>query len=296
MPDGGVLRFETANVSVGEGYVGATSVAIPPGDYVMLAVQDTGVGMTEEIRSRVFEPFFTTKQPGSGTGLGLSTVYGIVKQSGGHIWVYSEPGMGSAFKVFFPPHRAEDDVASEPSLTITGAYRIHGQGHLLVVEDDASVRTAVVRALRTAGYIVTEACDADEALEVLESDAIDVMITDMVMPGRPGIQLLAEARIRRPDLPAIVFSGYSEQPANEMWRVPDNAIFVEKPVSPAELIRRVAQLLAGSSAQPRTFRRHHRSHRADEPARLGEAAQAGDDHRVACGGGSRRHERCIDQA
>ena len=243
MPEGGVLRLETANVAVGEGYVGAASGAIPPGHYVMLAVQDTGVGMTEEIRTRVFEPFFTTKKPGQGTGLGLSTVYGIVKQAGGHIWVYSEPGMGTAFKVFFPPYRGDgSDVA------VTGSYRASNEdahGHLLVVEDDGSVRTAVVRALRGAGYQVTEARNAEEALAVLASDEIvDMMITDMVMPGMPGVELLTEARARRPRLPAIVLSGYSGQPSNEMWRVPDHAVFVEKPVSPADLIRRVGQMLA----------------------------------------------------
>jgi PAS domain S-box-containing protein len=243
MPDGGVLRFETANITVGEGYVGAASSAIPEGQYVMLAVQDTGVGMTEEIRSRVFEPFFTTKQPGQGTGLGLSTVYGIVKQSGGHIWVYSEPGMGTAFKVFFPPHHGEE-APHRPSAA-HGAMSGDQCAHLLVVEDDASVRTAVVRALRGAGYTVTEATQAEEALSAITGDpSIDLLITDMVMPGKPGVALLAEARGHRSELPAIVLSGYSEQPAKELWSLPENAVFVEKPVSPSALIRRVVQLLA----------------------------------------------------
>jgi PAS domain S-box-containing protein len=243
MPDGGVLRFETANINVGEGYVGAASVAIPAGQYVMLAVQDTGVGMTEEIRTRVFEPFFTTKQAGHGTGLGLSTVYGIVKQASGHIWVYSEPGMGTAFKVFFPPHRADEVLAG--TARVQSPERSNATGHLLVVEDDVSVRTAVVRALRAAGYSVAEASNADEALEKIRNNGtVDLMITDMVMPGKPGVVLLSEARSLRPGLPAIVLSGYSEQAGNDLWRVPEHAIFVEKPVSPAELIRRVAQLLA----------------------------------------------------
>jgi PAS domain S-box-containing protein len=243
MPDGGVLRFETANITVGEGYIGAASASIPEGDYVMLSVQDTGFGMTEEIRTRVFEPFFTTKKAGQGTGLGLSTVYGIVKQAGGHIWVYSEPNMGTAFKVFFPPYVSASDLANAPRHE--NGHRLEGTGHLLVVEDDVSVRRAVVRALRAAGYTVAEAGDAEAALEELIRDpGIDLMITDMVMPGKRGIALLGEARSHRPELPAIVLSGYSEQPANEMWRVPDHAVFVEKPVSPAELIRRVRQLLA----------------------------------------------------
>jgi PAS domain S-box-containing protein len=245
MPEGGVLRIETANISVGEGYVGAASAAIPAGDYVMLAVQDTGVGMTEEIRTRVFEPFFTTKQAGRGTGLGLSTVYGIVKQAGGHIWVYSEPGMGTAFKVFFPPdHPVESQVGADQQHL---AEASNGAGHLLVVEDDASVRAAVVRALRAVGYTVTEACNAEEALaRIQQNGKFDLMITDMVMPGKPGIALLNEVRAHRPGLPAIVLSGYSEQAGNDAWRVPEHAVFVEKPVSPAELIRRVSQLLSHS--------------------------------------------------
>ena len=245
MPEGGVLRIETANISVGEGYVGAASSAIPAGDYVMLAVQDTGVGMTEEIRTRVFEPFFTTKQAGRGTGLGLSTVYGIVKQAGGHIWVYSEPGIGTAFKVFFPPDQslASHAGTDQPQ----SAEAASGAGHLLVVEDDASVRAAVVRALRAVGYTVTEACNAEEALtRIQQNGRFDLMITDMVMPGKPGIALLNEVRAHRPGLPAIVLSGYSEQAGNDAWRVPEHAVFVEKPVSPAELIRRVSQLLSHS--------------------------------------------------
>jgi CheY-like chemotaxis protein len=243
MPEGGVLRFETANIHVGEGYVGAASVAIPPGEYVMLAVQDTGVGMTDEIRTRVFEPFFTTKQPGRGTGLGLSTVYGIVKQAGGHIWVYSEPGMGTAFKVFFPPYHGADFTEAAPRAQ--GDESPDCKGHLLVVEDDASVRTAVVRALRAVGYAVTEASNAGAALAAITSDStIDLLITDMVMPGKPGVTMLNEARTHRPGLPAIVLSGYSEQVGNDLWQVSEHAVFIEKPVSPADLIRRVAQLLA----------------------------------------------------
>jgi PAS domain S-box-containing protein len=245
MPEGGVLRFETANITVGDGYVGAASVAIPPGDYVMLAVQDTGIGMTEEIRSRVFEPFFTTKQAGRGTGLGLSTVYGIVKQAGGHIWVYSEPGMGTAFKVFFPPHSSGE--AAPPVLAVADGTG-ERQGHLVVVEDDASVRTAVVRTLRGAGYSVREAANAEAALGLLNTaDPIDLLITDLIMPGMPGVELLDLARSLRPGLPAIVLSGYSEQPGARVGRLPDQALFIEKPVSPAELIRRVTQLLTAAN-------------------------------------------------
>jgi two-component system cell cycle sensor histidine kinase/response regulator CckA len=150
--------------------------------------------------------------------------------------------MGTAFKVYFPQHLSESEAQRE--LRESGSYRVSGQGHLLVVEDDGSVRAAVVRALRSAGYTVTEARNAEEALRVLDSgEKVELMITDMVMPGMPGVTLLGEARSRRPGLPAIVLSGYSGESASDMWRVPDHAVFVEKPVSPAELIRRVGQLL-----------------------------------------------------
>jgi CheY-like chemotaxis protein len=201
------------------------------------------------VRSRVFEPFFTTKQAGRGTGLGLSTVYGIVKQAGGHIWVYSEPGMGTAFKVFFPPHRR--DVQAQRISRTSGTFQVEGDGHLLVVEDDTSVRTAIVRALKSAGFTVSEARNADEALDVLKREPnFELMITDMMMPGKPGITLLAEARIYRPNLPAIVLSGYSGQPGTDLWRMPEQAVFVEKPVSPAELIKQVARILSSRPEAP----------------------------------------------
>jgi CheY-like chemotaxis protein len=246
MPDGGVLRFETANVTIGDGYDGASGSVIPSGDYVMLAVQDTGVGMSEEVRTRVFEPFFTTKQPGRGTGLGLSTVYGIVRQSHGHIWVYSEIGRGTTFKVYFPPHREQRVSAA---LTTTAEHRMPRLAvHALVVEDEPSVRAAVCRTLTTAGFAVTEAPNAARAMEILAQDrTINLMITDMIMPGKSGADLVVEVGISHPDLPVVIMSGYSEESANKEWRVPDNAVFVEKPASPHELVARIRELLARMS-------------------------------------------------
>jgi PAS domain S-box-containing protein len=243
MPDGGVLRFETANVTIGEGYDGASGSVIPAGAYVMLAVQDTGVGMSEEVRTRVFEPFFTTKQPGRGTGLGLSTVYGIVRQSHGHIWVYSEIGRGTTFKVYFPPHREQ---RARPSLTAIAEHRVPQVAvHVLVVEDEPSVRAAVRRTLTTAGFTVTEAQNAARAMEILSEDrTVNLMITDMIMPGKSGADLVAEVGISHPALPIVIMSGYSEESANKEWRVPDNAVFVEKPASPQELVARIRELLA----------------------------------------------------
>lgn len=246
MPDGGVLRFETANVTVGEGYDGAAGSLIPAGDYVMLAVQDTGVGMTEEVRTRVFDPFFTTKPPGRGTGLGLSTVYGIVRSSHGHIWVYSEPGRGSTFKVYLPPHR---EARNSSSITVTAEHRSPPiVVRALVVEDEPSVRAAVCRTLKGAGFTVTEAANAARAIEILAEDGtINLMITDMIMPGKSGADLVAEVGISYPDLPVVIMSGYSEESASKEWRVPDNAVFIEKPVSPHELIKRIRDLLGRMS-------------------------------------------------
>jgi two-component system, cell cycle sensor histidine kinase and response regulator CckA len=245
MPDGGMLRFETANVNVGEGYGGVSGSLIPAGHYVMLAVQDTGVGMSEDVRAHVFEPFFTTKQPGRGTGLGLSTVYGIVKQSEGHIWVYSEVGRGTTFKIFFPLH---DRASHTTPPRLTGEYRVPTvSAHILVVEDEPGVRAAIRRALTHAKYTVVEAKDSVEASTLLATDdSIDLVITDMVMPGRSGAELVAEIAQTHPGMPVVIMSGYSEETASRQWRVPENASFIEKPVSPKALVEIVERLLNGA--------------------------------------------------
>jgi CheY-like chemotaxis protein len=242
MPYGGVLRIETANVAIGEGYQGTSGSAIPPGEYVMLAVGDTGVGMSDDVRAHIFEPFFTTKQPGEGTGLGLSTVYGIVRQSGGHIWVYSEPGRGTTFKIFFPP---DESQRLQPVRAPRTSIETKLTAKVLVVEDQESVRQAVVRVLRGASLTVLEARDAASALAVVEQTPdLDLVITDMVMPGRSGAELVDDLVTRRPSMPVVVMSGYSEGVAGRQWRMPANATFVEKPVSPKALIAVVRRLLS----------------------------------------------------
>jgi two-component system cell cycle sensor histidine kinase/response regulator CckA len=240
MPHGGRLRFETSNVTVYPGDQAGSAAALPPGRYVRLAVDDNGVGMTPEVRARIFEPFFTTKGPGHGTGLGLASVYGIVKQSNGYVVVESEPGVGTTFELFFPAYLDEAKSAEKRS---TGEYVVPGSdAHILVVEDQAPVRVALCRALSRAGYECTQAKDASEATAALARDrTINLIITEMVLPEKSGIELLADIRLTHADIPALILSGFSE--ASQTMRVPENAAFVEKPVSPRELLRRVREVL-----------------------------------------------------
>ena len=243
MPRGGTLSFGTKNVAIGADYRTASGELVAEGDYVMLTVEDSGEGMTEDVQSKVFEPFFTTKQPGQGTGLGLSTVYGIVKQSHGYIWVYSEVGRGTAFKMLLPRFRGEDE---QPALTRTSEHRIQSlKTQVLLVEDQASVRSAISRALRDAGFVVYEAANADEAEQILVDDRrpVDLVVTDMMMPGRTGAELTSGALVAGRDIPVIIMSGYSEEFTNREWRLPPNASFIDKPVSPSSLVRLISRLI-----------------------------------------------------
>ena len=249
MPSGGTLRFRTANLRVGDDYHTAKGDVVPPGDYVLLVVEDSGVGMPEEVQSKVFDPFFTTKQPGQGTGLGLATVYGIVKQSGGHIWLYSEVGRGTSFKILLPRHESELDV---PSLTRTSEHRYTSlHARVLVVEDQEAVRLVVCRALRNAGFVVEEASTAEQAEQVLVADGaapVDIIVTDMMMPGKTGAELANNPIVVDRGIPVIIMSGYSEEFTNREWRVPTNASFMDKPVSPSDLIRLIGKLLGQTEA------------------------------------------------
>lgn len=245
MPMGGSLTFTTGNVEVGPDYRSATGEMIPSGDYVVLTVEDTGVGMAPAVASRVFEPFFTTKDPGRGTGLGLSMVYGIVKQANGYIWLYTEPGRGTSFKIMLPRYEGAEGprTSSAGSDVRDGAVR----AHVLLVEDQPNVRAAVARSLRNAGVSVTDVRDAEGALRVLEGTAkIDVVITDMVMPGMSGAELAATLEVVRPALPVIIMSGYSEELTSRQWALPANARFVEKPVTAKRLIQLMNELLAAA--------------------------------------------------
>ena len=207
MPTGGTIAIETANILVDEPYA-LEHFDVTPGAYVVLTVSDTGVGMDRETRQHIFEPFFTTKESGKGTGLGLATIYGIVRQAGGHIWLYSEPGLGTTFKLYFPLDDAVD--AGPPYRSEPARPR---RGSVLLVEDEAAVREAARMVLERAGYAVRALGDPHEALGLVESQNVrfDVLVTDMVMPGMSGRELATRAMASRPSLGIVLLSGYSAE-------------------------------------------------------------------------------------
>jgi len=248
MPEGGQLTIATQNVTLDAEYVDVHP-SISPGEYVMLAVTDTGTGMDAETQRRIFEPFFTTKEVGKGTGLGLATVYGIVQQSGGQIRVYSEVGRGTAFKLYFPRLAEAERTASLGSAA--AAERVQG-GTILVVEDDAAVRQVAVRVLRGEGYTVLEAHRPTEARAVCAQygAAIHLMLTDVIMPECTGPQLAQELTARYPGLRVIYMSGYPGGAAIRAGALDNTAVYIEKPFSPKNLIERVRAVLATESDAP----------------------------------------------
>jgi CheY-like chemotaxis protein len=240
MPQGGRLIVETANADLDDAYARA-SADVPPGRYVLLAVTDTGCGMDAATRAKIFEPFFTTKEVGKGSGLGLATVYGIIKQSGGHIAVFSEPGFGTTFKIYLP--RVE--TRPSPRAPIEDPQPRGGHEVILLVEDEASLRRVASRVLRLHGYTVLEAGSGGEALEVFESQSgrIDLLLTDMIMPRMSGRQLADWLRGLRSDLKVLLVSGYTN---DEIWSggvLDDLTAFLPKPFDPDSLARAVRELL-----------------------------------------------------
>ena len=237
MPSGGRLCIQTINANVGDEYSSAKDDQIPPGKYVIVSVTDSGVGMDSATRARLFEPFFTTKEPGKGTGLGLATCYGIVRQAGGYIWVYSEPGHGTSFKLLLPRELENALIESEA----THSESIRGTETLLVVEDDEAVRRLVVRLLSMLGYTVLEAIDAASALQIATSRSgpIHVVITDVVMPETPGPELVQWLTALHPEIRCIYMSGFTRD-AIEM---DETIVLVQKPFSPKELARKVREVL-----------------------------------------------------
>jgi CheY-like chemotaxis protein len=211
MPNGGRLMVVTSNRYLDADYAAQHSEVVP-GAYVMLEVSDTGSGMTQEIINRIFEPFFSTKDRDKGTGLGLSMVFGFIKQSGGHISVYSEPGIGTTFRLFLPRMTEEVTTVEESS----AVPLVHGRGEtVLVVEDNAALRRVVMRQLGELGYRVRDAENAAEGLQVMEKESIDLLLTDVVMPGgTDGRELARRARQRWPSLKVVFTSGFSEARLN----------------------------------------------------------------------------------
>jgi CheY-like chemotaxis protein len=247
MPRGGKLTIEMREVELDRAYA-SSRAGVRPGGYVLLAVSDTGCGMTEEVRRHAFEPFFTTKPVGQGTGLGLATVYGIVKQGGGHVEVESEPGTGTTFKVYLP--RAEADATPMPAPARFTAPR--GTETVLLVEDDAAVRALGAQVLRAGGYEVLEAGDGGEALRVRSGHAgpIHLLVTDLVMPGLGGRPLAERLTARYPELKVLYLSGYTDDAAVRYGILRDHANFLQKPFSPTALARKVREVLDTATPRP----------------------------------------------
>jgi len=240
MPDGGTLIVETQSVELDNAYV-QTHADVKPGPYVMLAVSDTGIGMDAATISKIFEPFFTTKPVGRGTGLGLATVYAIVKQLGGHVWVYSEPRQGAAFKIYLPR-----DVTHSVSKTSARAKPTAVRtGTVLLVEDDSAVRTAVRRMLEKAGYCVLEAEDAEAGFRVAAEQAgvIDIVVTDLMMPGMSGSEFASRLAEAHPRLRVVLTSGYTDDAVVRRGLLGAAHAFLQKPFTGEQLTNVISELL-----------------------------------------------------
>ncbi len=241
MPQGGKITIETANVELDENFA-RKHVVVKPGRYVMLAVSDTGCGMDAETQKRVFEPFFTTKGLGKGTGLGLATVYGIVKQSGGSIWVYSEVGRGTTFKVYLPR------VEEEPDVVLPGAVRaapLKGTETILLVEDDAPLRKLTQAILKKGGYAVLSAGHSDEAFRVCaeHKGPIHLLMSDVVMPDMSGYELAQRMTSAHPDMKVLYLSGYTDDTVVRHGVLDRSMAFLQKPFTTHGLLRKVREVL-----------------------------------------------------
>ena len=243
MPRGGRVTIETANVALDDQFAVKKHVSVKPGEYVMLAVSDTGSGMDQETQARIFEPFFTTKEVGKGTGLGLSTVYGIVKQSGGNIWVYSEQGLGTVFKVYLP--RIDDATASTIARQSQETSAPRGTETILLVEDEDVVRGLTRKILMQAGYNVLDAKGGDEAIRLCHAHAgpIDLLLTDVVMPEVSGKEVADRLLELRPSIRVLYMSGYTDEAIVQHGVLDANVKFIQKPFTWVGLTRKVREVL-----------------------------------------------------
>ncbi|MGZ3481933.1 MAG: ATP-binding protein, partial [Myxococcaceae bacterium] len=243
MPEGGNLTVEISRVELGQTYA-EEHAGVTAGPHLMVAVTDSGTGMDRQTQERIFEPFFTTKAPGKGTGLGLSTVFGIVRQSGGHIWVYSEPAKGTTFKIYLPPAGEE----ARPALTEPAMARpdtSNGDETILLVEDDERLRKVTRTVLTRHGYRVLEAQSGGDALLICErsADPIHLLLTDVIMPHMAGPELATRLTAVRPRLSVLYMSGYTDNAVLRHRILEKDAAFVQKPFRPEVLLRKVRQVL-----------------------------------------------------
>ncbi len=241
MPHGGKLALETSNVYLDENYASMHN-EVTPGNYVMVAVSDTGTGIPAALLERAFDPFFTTKEVGKGTGLGLSMVFGFVKQSGGHIKIYSEEGHGTSVKMYLPRATGLNQTAAE---ALISANVEGGHEAVLVVEDDSMVRRYVMTQIESLGYTTLEAANAADALKILDTAPIDLLFTDVIMPGTMnGRQLVEEALKRQPSLKTLYTSGYTENAIVHHGRLDSGVLLLAKPYRKSELARMLRLALA----------------------------------------------------
>jgi CheY-like chemotaxis protein len=241
MPQGGSLVVETGNVDVDEGHAKEGAI-VTKGPYVMLAVTDTGSGMDKETMEHLFEPFFTTKDSGRGSGLGLATAYGIVKQSGGYIWACSVPGLGSTFKVYLP--RTDETISEESALVSALPQQSQGE-KVLLVEDEPVIGAVVKLMLEDLGYETTIVANGDEALSAVEDNALepDLILTDAIMPGMSGFTLIERLRRQHPRLKVLLMSGYTDEGVARHGELSPATPFIQKPFGLQALASKVREVL-----------------------------------------------------